>query len=189
MLDNPVFCTQLKDIIEDGLCRNNERYSNRYKDTAFVLFQKYTYEDVCRLLCWKQNIPALNIGGYKYDEETKTLPVFINYEKEPDAIKYEDKFLSHSEIIAFSKKPRDTESEDARHIYKLTDSDKDNRIYLFVRKNKDDKGSQEFYFLGEIQAIGAPVPVIVEGKKAFEICYKLETPVRNDIYDYITSSL
>ncbi len=189
MLDNPVFCTQLKDIIEDGLCRNNERYSNRYKDTAFVLFQKYTYEDVCRLLCWKQNIPALNIGGYKYDEETKTLPVFINYEKEPDAIKYEDKFLSHSEIIAFSKKPRDTESEDARHIYKLTDSDKDNRIYLFVRKNKDDKGSQEFYFLGEIQAIGSPVPVIVEGKKAFEICYKLETPVRNDIYDYITSSL
>ncbi len=190
MLNNPVFCSHLRDILEDGLYRNNERYSNKYKDTSFVLFEKYTYEDVCRLLCWKQNIPALNIGGYKYDEETKTLPVFINYEKEPDAIKYDDKFLSQSEVIAFSKKPRDIDSDDANHIYKRTENDKDNKIYLFVRKNKnDDNTSKEFYFLGEIHATGEPHPVVVENKKAFEINYKLETPVRSDIYDYITSTI
>lgn len=57
-----------------------------------MLYQKYTYEDVCRLLNWQKNEVPLNIGGYKYDTYTKTFPVFINYEKAQniqDTIKYE----------------------------------------------------------------------------------------------------
>ena len=62
-----------------------------------------------------------------------------------------------------------------------------NHIYLFVRKNKDDNESKEFYFLGEINAIGAPEPVKMkkDNKNAFEINYRLDVPVREDIYDYI----
>ena len=188
MLYDPAFCSELRDIVEDGLARYMEAYSNPYPGTSFVLSEKYTYEDVCRLLCWERSETPLNIGGYKYDKPTKTLPVFINYEKEPDAISYDDRFLSPSEIIAFSKKPRSIDSSDADHIYKRTPEDKDNRIYLFVRKNKDD-GRKEFYFLGEIEAEGEPVPVQVDGKPAFEILYRLKTPVRSDIYDYLTSSV
>ena len=47
-----------------------------------MLYQKYTYEDVCRLLNWENNEVPLNIGGYKYDRKTKMFPVFINYDKE-----------------------------------------------------------------------------------------------------------
>lgn len=40
-----------------------------------VLYQKYTYEDVCRLLNWERNEVPLNIGGYKFDKKTKTFPI------------------------------------------------------------------------------------------------------------------
>ena len=58
-----------------------------------------------------------------------------------------------------------------------------------MRKNKDADLRKEFYFLGEVEATGDPVPVVVEGEKAFEIDYILDTPVRRDIYVYLTSSL
>ena len=132
---------------------------------------------------------AQNIGGYFYDSETKTLPVFINYDKAEDAIAYEDRFVSQQNLIALSKHPRKVDSSDADHFYKRTEEDKDNRIFLFVRKNKDDKEAKEFYFLGEIFANGAPIPIKMEKTKddAFEINYTLDVPVRDDIYEYMTS--
>lgn len=61
-------------------------------------------------------------------------------------------------------------------------------MYLFVRKNKDDKISKEFYFLGEIKTIGNPKEIIMKNtnKTAVEIEYSLDTPVRSDIYEYLT---
>lgn len=183
------FCEAVRELIDFGLSENTKGYSFRYKDTDFQLNQKYTYEDVCMLLHWKQNMNAQNIGGYFYDSQTKTMPVFINYVKEADAIAYEDRFVSDTHLIAFSKHPRRINSPDADHIYKRTQADKDNKIYLFVRKNKDDNEAKEFYFLGEIVAFGEPRDVYMEKTKdhAFEIDYRLDTPVREDLYDYINS--
>ncbi|MBD5555986.1 MAG: DUF3427 domain-containing protein [Roseburia sp.] len=60
-------------------------------------------------------------------------------------------------------------------------------MYLFVRKNKDDKEAKEFYFLGEMFAVGEPKPIHMEttNDDAFEITYRLDVPVREDIYHYI----
>ena len=186
---NEEFKKMIVSLIDYGIENYNDNYSEKYKDTNFQLYQKYTYEDVCRLLNWKKNMNAQNIGGYFYDSETKTLPVFINYHKAEDAIAYEDRFVSNDRFIALSKHPRRVDSSDADHFYKRTDEDKDNKIYLFVRKNKDDKEAKEFYFLGEIYAQGEPNPIIMEKTKdnAFEINYRLDVPVREDIYDYIVS--
>ena len=186
---NEEFKKMIVSLIDYGIENYNDNYSEKYKDTNFQLYQKYTYEDVCRLLNWKKNMNAQNIGGYFYDSETKTLPVFINYHKTEDAIAYEDRFVSNDRFIALSKHPRRVDSSDADHFYKRTDEDKDNKIYLFVRKNKDDKEAKEFYFLGEIYAQGEPKPIIMEKTKdnAFEINYRLDVPVREDIYDYIVS--
>lgn len=180
---------ELCDFIEQ---RFNARYADRYSDTNLTLYEKYTYEDVCRLLNWKRNLNAQNIGGYFYDKESKTLPVFVNYEKEDKAIAYEDRFESERLLIALSKTKRQVTSADADHIYKRCEEDKQNRIYLFVRRNKDDQEAKAFYFLGEIEAEGTPLPVTIPGKDeqstetAFEIRYRLETPVRGDIYEYLT---
>lgn len=189
LMNNSEFLKMVEDLIEYGIENIEDKYAQPYKDTNFQLYQKYTYEDVCRLLNWKKNMNAQNIGGYFYDTATKTLPVFINYDKAEDAIAYEDRFVSHQKLIALSKHPRKVDSSDADHFYKRTKEDLDNRIFLFVRKNKDDKEAKEFYFLGEIFANGTPKPIKMEKTKddAFEINYTLDVPVREDIYEYMTS--
>lgn len=189
LMHDPDFLKMVKELIEYGIETIEDKYAQPYKDTNFQLYQKYTYEDVCRLLNWKKNLNAQNIGGYFYDTTTKTLPVFINYDKTEDAIAYEDRFVSQQNLIALSKHPRKVDSSDADHFYKRTAEDRDNRIFLFVRKNKNDKEAKEFYFLGEIFAKGSPIPIKMEKTKddAFEINYTLDVPVRDDIYEYMTS--
>lgn len=189
------FRSAVKDLVDFMKSRYRSRFSDHYKDTDFALYEKYTYEEVGLLLNWKKNMPAQNIGGYFYDAETKTLPVFVNYEKAEDAIAYEDHFESERELVAISKTQRRANSKDADRFYKRTPEDKDNRIYLICPKNKDDSEAKAFYFLGEIFAQGAPeefnLPSSEEGKKGapvFRIKYKLETAVRKGIYDYIVGA-
>ena len=159
-------------------------------DTSFQLYQKYTYEDVCRLLGWEKGEVAFNIGGYKFDKKTKTYPVFINYNKSEDisdTINYEDRFESSSQLIAISKSGRTEKSVDVVQAY---NAEKDGvQMNLFVRKNKDDKMSKEFCYLGKIKTAGTPSAITMKNinKTAVEISYQLYTPVREDIFDYIIS--
>lgn len=188
LLASPEFKAMLLELAQYMKRRYNSEYIKRYQETDFALYSKYTYEDVCRLLNWSRNMTAQNIGGYFYDKETKTLPVFVNYEKSEEAIAYEDRFESERILIALSKTKRRVDSPDADHMFKRTPEDRGNRIYLFVRKNKDDKEAKSFYFLGEMNAVGDPAPVRLQtGDAAFEIRYELEHPVREDIYDYLTN--
>lgn len=191
MLQNPDFYAILKEVIEFGIFRYKSNYSNRYKDTNLVLYQKYTYEDVCRLLEWENNEVPLNIGGYKYDKRTKTLPVFINYDKSEniqDTIKYEDHFVNAHILIAVSKQGRTKKSEDVQNF--LYAEERGINVELFVRKNKDDKISKEFYYLGRMKSSGQVREFIMANtnKSAVEIEWILDTPVREDIYNYITNA-
>ncbi len=187
-LEQIEFKKAVQELIAFGLERNSKNYGERYLDTSIQLYQKYTYEDVCRLLEWEKAEVALNIGGYKFDKFSKTYPVFINYEKSEDisdSINYEDRFISSSELIALSKSGRTPESEDVAQVYRAEEDEV--LMCLFVRKSKDDKMSKEFYFLGKITAIGKPKPVAMKNtnKNAVEIHYRLEQPVREELYEYI----
>ena len=64
-----------------------------------------------------------------------------------------------------------------------------NDVQLFVRKNKDDKISKEFYYLGRMTATGQAQEFIMPNteKTAVEILWLLDVPVREDLYEYITS--
>ena len=192
-LSEQCFIDQLEQLIEFAESRNTQLYANKYRDTQFVLDAKYTYEEVCKLLNWEKNITALNIGGYKYDKQTNTFPVFINYEKDPnvqDTIKYADRFVSNKQLVAISKSGRSLESSDIQRL--KNHSDNQMKCYLFVRKNKDDKESKEFYFLGEMEPTGMFEEISMpntDGKTAVEIGYRLADPVRDDIYEYLTNDL
>ena len=190
MIHNKEFYDIVKELLEFGRYRYERDYSKTYQDTELVLYQKYTYEDACRLLNWEHNEVPLNIGGYKYDKTTKTFPVFINYDKSDDiqdTIKYEDHFTSRSSLIAISKQSRTVESEDVQNFLHAKERGID--VELFVRKNKDDKISKEFYYLGRMTATGFTRPFIMPNtdKTAVEIEWKLDTPVREDIYQYIVN--
>lgn len=184
------FRRQLEEVVDYGIFVNGKRFANNYDHTSLVLYQKYTYEDVCRLLEWKANVSGQNIGGYKYDAETNTFPVFINYEKDDDisdTIKYQDRFVNPSRLIAISKQPRTLDSPE---IVRLRHAEEMGmRIFLFVRKNKNDAESKEFYYLGEMRPTGRFKPIVMTGtdKRAVEIEYDLLTPVKDELYDYLTS--
>ena len=190
MLENKDFRDIVEELVVYGLNRNEAEYAERYQDTDFVLYKKYTYDDICRLLNWEHSEVALNIGGYKYDKNTKTFPVFINYEKEDniaDTIKYEDRFVNDECLISISKGKRTVESEDVQNFLKAKERGID--VQLFVRKNKDDKTSKEFYYFGRMEATGKTKEFVMPNTNstAVEIEWKLDKPVREDIYKYIVN--
>lgn len=183
-LQDEKFYFQINEILDFALERYQKYYQNKYKNTNLVLYQKYTYEEVCYLLNWPQKINPNAMAGYFYEKTTHTLPVFINYiAPDKKRVDYTNEFLNNTLITAYSKSNRKLDSSDAKHIYNA--NEEQNKLYLFVRKPSEDKEAKEFYFLGEITAQGKPE--FAPKYNGFKILYKLDTPVRADIFDYLTT--
>ena len=184
VLQDEKFYFQINEILDFALERYQKYYQNNYKDTNLILYQKYTYAEVCYLLNWPQKINPNAMAGYFYEKTTHTLPVFINYiAPDKKRVDYTNEFLSNTLITAYSKSNRKLDSSDAKHIYNA--KEEQNKLYLFVRKPSEDKEAKEFYFLGEITAQGKPE--FAPKYNGFKILYKLDTPVRADIFDYLTT--
>ena len=188
LLNNEEFKNQVMEVIEYAIDKNKKEYSNRYKNTDFCLYSKYTYEDVCRLLNWEKNIVPLNIGGYFYDKRTNTLPVFINYDKDDSVVdtqQYADHFIDAQNFVAMSKSNVRITNQGMEKFVKAEENK--TNIYLFIRKNKDDAASKEFYYLGEVYISKIEETTMANDVPVCEIYYHLDQPVRSDIYDYILS--
>jgi len=185
------FLEYTQDEVHDGLC----------------LYKMYSYDDVCRLLNWETNIVPLNIGGYKLDKNTNTLPIFINYHKSDNissTIKYEDKFLNKKTLSWITKSKRTLSSPEVQFIK----DEKNNGlcIDIFVRKesgalktdvNSKEKSTdafKEFYYLGKAhyndnsaQEIHMKDDKNNTNVTAVQVKLTLEQPVREDIYDYLVN--
>ncbi|MCB7553356.1 DEAD/DEAH box helicase [bacterium TM223] len=189
LLVNNEFKRQIIEVIDYAINQYKKEYSERYKDTDLCLYKKYTYEDVCQLLNWEKSLVPLNIGGYKYDEHTNTLPVFINYDKDEnisDTIKYTDHFIDSQTLVAMSKSKMKLNSKGMEIFNKA--KERSTFIHIFVRKNKDDKVSKEFYYLGQGNIIDIKQETMANDVPVCEILYQLDQPVRQDIYDYIVNN-
>ena len=90
-------------------------------------------------------------------------------------------------MIAISKSGRTIASEDVQNFLHAKERGID--VQLFVRKNKDDKISKEFYYLGRVNATGQVKEFVMPNtdKTEVEIEWVLDTPVREDIYEYIVN--
>lgn len=190
-IEDQNFKEAVLEVIDFGIYRYELNYSKKYRNTQFCINKKYTYSDVCWLLNWDKDIVAQNIGGYKYDNETNTYPIFINYDKSEDisaTTKYEDRFIDQSHLIAISKNNRRITSNDIDNA--IHANERNTLMPLFVRKNKDDKTSKEFYFLGTIKHDGHLQEFIMPNTQAsaVEIGYHLNTPVETNLYEYITEN-
>jgi hypothetical protein len=189
-IKNKDFRSALLEIIDFGIYRYKLNYSNNYPNTCFNINKKYTYADVCWLLNWKVEEVSLNIGGYKHDRYTNTYPIFINYDKSDDisaTTRYEDRFIDPSNLIAISKNNRTRSSEDVDNA--IHGEERRILMPLFVRKNKDDMTSKEFYFLGTVKHNGHIHEFIMpntDNTSAVEIGYHLNTPVDSNLFEYIT---
>ena len=202
-LGNKIFKSNIEELVEFGLHRYKKNYSKPENGNDFKLYQKYSYEDVCRLLNWSKHVIPQNMGGYKYDDITKTFPVFINYDKADDvkdSLAYHDRFLSNGQLISLTKSTSSLQSSDVIRFISAEELGID--IDLFVRKNKDDGTAKNFYYLGRmkidhieqgenkyysIDDINTLGKGTINNKKGIEMFWNLDRSVREDIYDYITS--
>ena len=168
------------ELIELSKDNYEHKFKDVYDNTHFVLNQMYTYEDVCRFMNWDHNINAINIGGYKFDQRTNTFCVFINYVKGENVVesqRYEDHFENRNTLIALSKS---MENKDSKNMVRVRDHQKNGTdIHLFMRKNKDDEGSKEFYYLGKMD-----FESFVNDETPVKIRYKLREEVRFDLFEY-----
>lgn len=85
MLEQTTFRTFFTDTVEAGLFNalalaESSRKHHIRQNHGFLYGEKYSVFDVMRLCGWPAEQVPQNVGGYKLDTETGSLPIFIKYE-------------------------------------------------------------------------------------------------------------
>ncbi len=186
-LGDSTFKTYLTDILCYSKHIYNSVYSKENYVDGFILYQKYSRKDVCRILNWEKD-EASTVYGYRI--KNNTCPIFVTYNKNEDisdSTKYEDKFINSHH---FSWMTRSRVKMDSKEIVEIQNFQNSGlRILLFIKKS-DNEGS-DFYYMGDIQPIsfnpttikndaGVSLPIV-------NIQYKMIQPVDEKMYEYITN--
>lgn len=180
------FQMELNNLIEYGLKRYKDLFNDHDGDN-FVLYQKYSRKDVCRLLNWERDDSA-TLYGYRI--KNNTCPIFVTYKKKEEitsSTKYEDKFLTNKMFSWMTRSRVSIASNESQEIIKHKENGL--KILLFIKKS-DGEGT-DFYYMGKIKPIEWNETTISNDKgKELPIVnfnMELEHAVRNDIYDYFIS--
>ena len=179
------FLEAVEDLIEYGLARNKDLYSQSEED-KLVLYQKYSRRDICRILNWERD-DSSTIYGYRI--KYGTCPIFVTYEKKDDiseTTKYEDQFVDQN---TFSWMTRSRVSMNSPESQEIISAEKNGlKMYLFIKKS-DGEGT-DFYYMGRVKPVSYAETTINDknGNKLpiMNFRLKMEHAVRNDIYDYLT---
>ena len=190
-LKNSTFKEFLIDNILYSINTFNKLYTKEKFVDGFVLYRKYSRKDVFRILNWNSNPLAQNVGGYIVSPDKSNFPIFVNYHKEEhisSTTKYDDGFINKFEFQWMSKSKRNLNSPDIQ----ILKNHENLRIPLFIKKSNDE--GTDFYYIGDITPIensfiqstlnddnGKPVSVV-------KVVFSMNTPVEDNIYDYITEN-
>ena len=186
-LQNNLFKDFLKDNIEYSIFSYNKLFKKDLFQDGFILYQKYSRKDVCRILNWEFNEEA-TVYGYKL--KNNSCPIFVNYHKEEgiaSSTKFPEKFLNSSNFLWYSKPQRTLTNVTLVSIRNETNLI---RLPFFMKKHNGE--GTDFYYMGDVKPIdstfeettikndnGNNVPVV-------KVVLELKTPVDSLIYDYIT---
>ena len=186
-LQNDVFNTFLKDSLNYSINSYNKRYIKNLYQGGFILYEKYSRKDVCRILNWKLNEEA-TVYGYKLNHNS--CPIFVNYHKEEkiaSSTKFPEKFLNSSQFLWYSKPNRKLSNSTLQEIK----NNDEIRLPFFMKKHNGE--GSDFYFMGDVKPLknsfeettikndqNVDVPVV-------KVILELLTPVENSIFNYLTN--
>jgi SOS-response transcriptional repressor LexA len=186
-LFNENFRFYLKDSIAYSIDTFDRKRKNVPYKNGFLLYEKYSRKDVCRILNWDLNEEA-TVYGYKLSKST--CPIFVNYHKEEtiaSSTKFPEKFLSTTQFLWYSKPNRRLSNSTLKEI---KENWQNLRLPLFMKKSNGE--GADFYFMGDVHPVvhsfeetfimndkGLSVPVV-------RVILELETPVESALFDYIT---
>lgn len=181
-LTSNAFCCHLTDALKYGFFK----YETVYMDTnPFRLYEKYSREDVLRILNWERFMNGQNIGGYKI--KYNTCPIFVTYNKKEDiseTINYEDHFISKDTFNWMSRNNRKTSSPELEPLINYNGME----TLLFIQKSNDE--GIEFYFIGNLEPICyKQVYRTIEGKEhpIVNFRFKIQTEVKDELYSYFVN--
>jgi superfamily II DNA or RNA helicase/HKD family nuclease len=185
-LADPSFAQYIHDVVECGLKINKDEYSS-IDDFGFEIGKRYSRRDVCRLLNWGSDVGS-TMYGYMVNKKMNECPIFVTYEKRKDiseSTKYEEKFIDRQ---VFSWKSRPNRSLASEEIKQIVDN-KNTLVNLFFFVKKSDDEGTDFYYLGQVDSIKdeATDGKNQNGDPIVTVPLKLRTPVKNDLYEYLTS--
>ena len=192
-----VFCsrTEEAETISELFNGIDKKESGRkYRTVALTDFDRYGEMDPLRILSYVDGaLGSRKLASYHgflvaFDDLEETLS-----EEENHLLEFvSQKFASGkrlNEVLMLEVLSSASESPDIRTA--AGSAHNGVKMYLFVRKNKDDKESKEFYYLGRIrhEPDGLLQQFVMPNTdvSAVEIEYKLYTPVEKNLYDYLTS--
>lgn len=191
-LKNKDFKENVQDLINLGLKQYNDKYNHKNIECSFKLYEKYSRDDVVRLLNFKSN-DSSTMYGYRTKEDINDnlhCPIFVTYNKKETISKstqYEDKFINKEEFNWMTRSNLKIESKEVQQIINYKENG--NQFYLFVKKS-DDEGS-EFYYIGQVIPTKHEQTTIKndkgQEKPIVNFKLKLNKEVRHDVYDYLVN--
>ncbi len=187
LLDNDAYRKEVDDILALGEFEYRQHYLEGRGEHDLVLYQKYTRQEVCRLLAWQKDESA-TIYGYKVHKATATCPVFVTYHKDREnidaSIDYQDKFLSRD---MFQWETRNSVSLDSTEPRYIREEERPLQTLLFIQKSNDE--GRAFYYMGEMHFVSNEQKTKTSNKgkilPVVEMHFRMQPSVQQDLYSYI----
>lgn len=190
LLKNNDFKENIMDLIKLGLTEYEDNYNEHLDKMNFRLYQKYSREDIARLLDWPEKDAIYGYVIKNNINKEKTCPFCVTYDKKENndkSTKYVNKFYDNETLSWMATTSRTFESKDVKEILNYKKSGM--KLYLFIKKNSDE--GKEFYYMGPIIPTEPEETKVMnkDGKLVNTVNFKLKLkyPVREDIFEYITS--
>ncbi len=178
-LTNQIFLNHLNDALKYALFKYEHNY---HSSNNFKLYEKYSREDVLRLLNWDYYMNGQNIGGYKIKYDT--CPIFVTYNKSEDiseTINYEDHFISKTVFSWMSRNNRRITSKELEPLVNYNGID----IELFIQKSNDE--GIEFYYIGKLTPLSYEQKFRQINDKSQPIVnfiFEIDCEVKDELYSY-----
>ncbi len=181
---NEYFKLFLLDTLKYAIQKFDAAFSlDKYYD-GFLIYQKYSRKDVCKILNWEKD-EASTMYGYRI--KNKTCPIFVTYEKKDDiteSTKYEDYFINKYQ---FNWMTRNRVTLSSPEVVQIKNYKEGLRIPLFVKKS-DGEGA-DFYYMGDLEPYDFKQEKIKNNEGAelsiVNIKFYIKVPVDDNMLNYL----
>lgn len=188
LLGNDFFKFVFNDLLNYAQVKYDKHFRRDFYIDGFILYQKYSRRDVCRILNWEKDEHS-TMYGYKI--KNGTCPIFVNYHKEEgiaSTTRYQDGFLNSYEFEWMSRSRRRLDSKEIVDIKNHKDH---LRLSLFVKKSNDE--GADFYYMGDVTPTNFAQTTISDDKGKLvpivKIKFSMNHPVEDDIYEYLVNNV
>ena len=190
LLKNELFTSFFRDVLDYA----EIMYTRYFKLTNFVegflLYQKYSRKDVCRILNWEKDEHSTMYGyAIKRTAWNYTCPIFVNYHKEEgiaSTTKYQDQFLSPH---VFEWMSRSRRTLDSKEIIEIKNYREGLRLPLFVKKHNDE--GADFYYMGDVTPTAFEETTLTDDQQnpvsIVRVNFSMNQPVEESIYRYLVT--